>query len=77
MAFTLKQVVPWGRSFKEYVRMFDLTKKDLQKRIIGCGDGPASFNAEMKSRGYKVVLVTRFINLPLNRLNFKSIKRML
>lgn len=55
MAFTLKQVVPWGRSFEEYVRMFNLTKKDLQKKILGCGDGPASFNAEMKKRGFKVV----------------------
>lgn len=55
MAFDLKQVVPWGRSFKEYVRMFNLTSKDLRGNIISCGDGPASFNSEMKKRGYKVI----------------------
>lgn len=55
MAFTLKQVVPWGRSFEEYVRMFDLREKDLQKKIASCGDGPAGFNAEMTKRGHRVV----------------------
>lgn len=55
MAFVLKQIVPWGRSFKEYVRMFNLTKKDLRSKIVSCGDGPAGFNVEMKKRGYEVV----------------------
>lgn len=55
MTFTLKQVVPWGRSFKEYVKMFNLTKKDLQTKIVSCADGPAGFNSSMKKRGYKVV----------------------
>ena len=38
--FTLDQVVPWGRSFDEYRRMFALTEEDLDQTIIGCGDGP-------------------------------------
>jgi hypothetical protein len=53
--FTLDQVVPWGRSFGEYRRMFALTEKDLTIRIVGCGDGPASFNAEAARRGTRVV----------------------
>ncbi|PYR93459.1 MAG: SAM-dependent methyltransferase [Acidobacteria bacterium] len=53
--FTLDRVVPWGRSFDEYRRMFGLPDKDLALRIIGCGDGPASFNAEATRRGYQVV----------------------
>ena len=53
--FTLDQVVPWGRSFEEYQRMFALTADDLQLRIVGCGDGPASFNAEATRRGSRVV----------------------
>jgi hypothetical protein len=53
--FTLDQVVPWGRSFDEYRRMFDLTDDDLDRSIIGCGDGPASFNAEASHRGRRVV----------------------
>ncbi len=41
----------------EYVRMFDLTEDDLGKRILGCGDGPASFNAEMFRLGNSVISV--------------------
>jgi hypothetical protein len=53
--FTLDQVVPWGRSFDEYIRMFSLGSDDLTGRILGCGDGPASFNAEAARRGMRVV----------------------
>ena len=37
--------------------MFDLTQDDLSKRILGCGDGPASFNAVATRRGCRVVSV--------------------
>ncbi len=57
MSFTLSQVVPWGRSFDEYVAMFALTDIDLGGRILGCGDGPASFNAVLTKRGGRVVSV--------------------
>lgn len=50
----LTNVVPWGRSFKEYQAMFELSESDLGKRILGCGDGPASFNAEATGLGYNV-----------------------
>lgn len=53
--FTLDQVVPWGRSFDEYRRMFALSDADLGLRILGCGDGPASFNAEATRRGASVI----------------------
>jgi hypothetical protein len=53
--FTLDKVVPWGRSFDEYVRMFALSDGDLAVRILGCGDGPAAFNAEATSHGARVV----------------------
>lgn len=55
MAFTLDQVVPWGRSFAEYVAMFNLSGADFGRRILGCGDGPAGFNAECARRGHRVV----------------------
>jgi SAM-dependent methyltransferase len=35
--------------------MFDLSARDLGKRILGCGDGPASFNAVLSKRGGRVV----------------------
>ena len=53
--FTLSSVVPWGRSFEEYQRMFALSADDLRGAILGCGDGPASFNAEAARRGIRVV----------------------
>jgi hypothetical protein len=53
--FTLDKVVPWGRSFDEYCRMFSLTDTELARRIIACADGPASFNAEATRRGARVV----------------------
>lgn len=53
----LKNVVPWGRAFKEYQAIFSLTEIDLKKSILGCGDGPASFNTELSARGGKVVSV--------------------
>lgn len=53
--FTLEQVVPWGRSFDEYCRMFALSSDDLALRILGCGDGPASFNAHATRRGASVI----------------------
>jgi hypothetical protein len=53
--FTLSSVVPWGRSFDEYVRMFALTDVDLGSGILGCGGGPASFNVEATRRGTRVV----------------------
>src|SRR5262245_9005978 len=55
MVFTLDQVVPWGRSFDEYQRMFALTDADLELRIVDCGGGPASFNAHATGRGVRVV----------------------
>jgi catechol 2,3-dioxygenase-like lactoylglutathione lyase family enzyme len=51
----LDDVIPWGRSFDEYQRMFALSDRDLAGRILGCGDGPASFNAEATARGHSVV----------------------
>lgn len=34
--------------------MFELSQGDQDKRILGCGDGPASFNAEATDRGWRV-----------------------
>jgi hypothetical protein len=51
----LNQVIPWGRSFEEYTRMFALTRDALAGNVLGCGDGPASFNAEATVRGHCVV----------------------
>lgn len=57
MAMVLDQVVPFGRSLDEYCQMFNLTAADRQRQIIGVGDGPASFNAEMHQLGNRVISV--------------------
>jgi len=53
----LDEVVPWGRTLEEYQLMFDLSEADLNTKILGCGDGPASFNAEMTIKGYSVISI--------------------
>lgn len=55
MAFMLNGVVPWGRNLDEYKKMFLLEEEDLQKRIAGFGDGPASFNYEAYCLGHNVI----------------------
>ncbi|MDT8282562.1 MAG: class I SAM-dependent methyltransferase [Gammaproteobacteria bacterium] len=53
----LSNVVPWGRSLKEYKEMFALSNTDLEKKILGCSDGPACFNAEVTNLGGSVISV--------------------
>ncbi|PSB10687.1 SAM-dependent methyltransferase [Pleurocapsa sp. CCALA 161] len=53
----LDKVVPFGRSLDEYIKMFDLSTEDLQQRILGMGDGPASFNAEGTTKGYDITSI--------------------
>ncbi len=57
MSITYDSVKPWGRLFSEYVGMFSLTAADLHGHILGCGDGPASFNAEATAMGHQVTSV--------------------
>jgi SAM-dependent methyltransferase len=70
MAIAYENVVPWGRSFAEYTRMFALGQNELERRILGCGDGPAAFNAGMHARGYRSTAVD-----PLYRLSRQQIER--
>ena len=57
MSVTLNQVIPWGRSLQEYKRMFNLSAEELDLRILGVGDGPASFNSEMNALGHTVLSI--------------------
>lgn len=54
MAFRLDSVVPWGRTFEEYDRMFQVSEIEKSKKIASFGDGPASFNCEATRLGYSV-----------------------
>ena len=53
----LDEVVPWGRNLQEYKHMFMLSPDDLNKNMISVGDGPASFNQEMRALGKRVISV--------------------
>lgn len=64
MSFSLDRIVPWGRSFEEYVAMFALDREDLGKRILGCGDGPAGFNATLSKSGGSVLSVDPLYRFP-------------
>ena len=57
MEINYKDIVPWGRSFEEYVKMFSLTVADLNLKILDCGGGPSSFNSEMARRGDNVISI--------------------
>ncbi len=49
--------------------MFALSDADLRGRVLGCADGPASFNAEATRRGASIISVD-----PLYRFDGKSIR---
>jgi len=54
----LENIVPWGRSMREYKEMFALSKEEIQgRKILGCGDGPSSFNTEAEYEGGEVVSI--------------------
>jgi hypothetical protein len=54
----LENIVPWGRNLDEYRAMFLLSSKEIEtKKILGCGDGPSSFNTEVDLDGGSVVSV--------------------
>jgi hypothetical protein len=55
MAVHLDRIVPWGRSRKEYERMFSLTAEDLSQGVLDCGGGPSSFTAEVSDCGFRAV----------------------
>ncbi len=65
----LSKVVPWGISLSEYKEIFSLSDSDLEKTILGCGDGPACFNAELSSTGGNVISVD-----PIYQFNSEQIR---
>ena len=53
----LENVVPWGRNLEEYKAMFALSDRDLCSNILGCGDGPSSFNKELTVNNGSVISI--------------------
>ena len=65
----LKDVVPWGRNLIEYKKMFALTSEDLNSKILGCGDGPSSFNQELTASNGDITSID-----PIYQFSKKQIK---
>ncbi len=65
MDFHYKDIVPWGRSFDEYLDMFNLSEDDLARDIVDVGGGPAAFNSGMHQRATPIVSVDPNQELPL------------
>ena len=53
----LENVVPWGRNLQEYKEMGLFDDTDSNKKILGCGDGPASVNRELTKIGVDVTSI--------------------
>ena len=45
MPFSIARIVPWGQNLTKNQATFGLDEADPDRQILGCGDGPASFNA--------------------------------
>jgi SAM-dependent methyltransferase len=52
---SLATVIPWGRTLREYEAMFVFGDADRASRVLDCGAGPASFAAESREAGRRVV----------------------
>ena len=57
MAVSFDQIVPWGRSRREYELMFGLSSVDLSRGVLDCGGGPAGFTAELSASGLRAVSI--------------------
>ena len=53
----LENVVPWGRNLKEYKEMGLFSDNDKNKKILGCGDGPASVNKNLTQMGVDITSI--------------------
>jgi hypothetical protein len=69
--FVQDQVVPWGRSYQEYVPMFALEDAHADLRVLCCADGPANFNAEATRRGISVISADPLYRFDANEIRLR------
>lgn len=66
-------IIFYGRSFREYLAMFDLEARSLAGlSVLDCPGGPSSFAAVASSYAEKVVAVDPLYGLPFNELCDRS-----
>lgn len=64
MPYEFQHAPPWGRSLREYEDMFRLNDFPNKQNILGCADGPASFNYEATKLGHHVLSLDPIYTLP-------------
>jgi hypothetical protein len=69
MTIHYDDIKSWGRSFNEYVRMFNLTPEDLKRKIMDCGDVQQALTQNLQSEAELSSLLTQFTASVLTRLN--------
>lgn len=71
----LERIVFIGRTFDEYLRMFDLRPEELvERRILDCPSGACSFTAEANRLGAKAVAADIAYYYPADTLLDKGLK---
>jgi hypothetical protein len=71
----LERIVFIGRTFDEYLRMFDLRPEELAgRRILDCPSGACSFTAVANRLGARVVAADIAYNYPVGELLDKGLK---
>lgn len=63
MKITCVSTLSWIYSLADYRLMFDLSEKELTKRILDFPGGISSFNAEMHALDHQVISADRIYNL--------------
>lgn len=76
MAVSLNEIVPWGRTFDEYRRMFALNDAEISNGILDCGGGPASFTAELNAQGHRAIAADPLYRFSANeiRARFEAVE---
>jgi ubiquinone/menaquinone biosynthesis C-methylase UbiE len=65
----LDRVVFIGRTYFEYLRMFDLNESALRNgRVLDCAAGPSSFTAEARNKGVDVTACDTLYDMPAEKL---------
>jgi hypothetical protein len=69
----LDRVVFIGRTYFEYLRMFDLDESVLRNgRVLDCAAGPSSFTAEARNKGFNVIACDMLYGNPIETLADKG-----
>ena len=74
-ALQLDRVVFIGRTYFEYIRMFDLGGYDLKRgAVLDCAAGPSSFTAEVRKQGCEAIACDALYGCQVETLKDKGAK---